>query len=168
MVFDEMRARDFAQNNLMAGEDLLRVGNYAKVSRYGKVYLVLTTHRLMLVGKKSMLDFLLKDIMNVGWRKKKKLMIQTVNTSIHLKGKRKWRRTYDDFLRSVREQQMGFGVGARSPGQPMPPPPVVVNVPPIQTNTQTTVRERIFIKCPYCGNLVEQGNTTCGRCGATI
>jgi len=111
LAFDETRARKYAQKNLMDGEDLLRIGNFAKVKGLGKVYLILTTHRFMLVGKKGMKDFLLRDITNVGWHKKI-IKIKTMNDSAtDLKGKLKWRRTYDDFLKSVREQQLGFGVG---------------------------------------------------------
>jgi hypothetical protein len=161
----------------MTGEDLLRIGASAKVRHFGKVYLILTTHRFMLVGKKSMKDFLLRDITNVGWIKKKKIRIQTTNNDLTvLKGKRKWRRTYDEFLRAVREQQLGFGVGKPahiinqeilvvqrpaqqdyqpSQQQPSPPPP-----------DETTQNQRPMF-CPKCGKPSE-GNTFCKYCGAKI
>ena len=170
MAFDEMRARDYAQRNLMTGEDLLRIGNYANLKGYGKVYLILTTHRLLLVGKKAMLDLMLKDVMNVGW-KKKSLVIQTANSHLELGGKSKWRRNYDDFLRTVREQQLGFGVG-RPAHVPAPAPPVIqpiVVTPPTQSVTrEVTTRERVMVRCRYCGNLVEQGVAFCVSCGARL
>ena len=167
IVFDEGRARQSAQNNLMAGEDLLRIGNYAKLRGYGKTYLILTTHRLMLVGKKSMLDFLLRDVTNVGWTKKR-LVVTTVNTSVRLKGKRKWRRTYDDFLRSVREQQLGFGIGAR--GQ-APTLTVQLQTPHVGTamhEREVINRESVFVRCRFCGSLVAQGVPKCQTCGAEL
>lgn len=70
--------------------------------------MILTTRRLMFVGKRSMMDLLLRDITKVGWTKKR-LVVRTGKNTVELKGKSRWRRTYDDSFDPSGSSNWGLG-----------------------------------------------------------